>query len=161
MSIICSPAVLFYFLILAVCFLYFIFFERLSIRFFPYLQVFLPTGFLLLTLVEKCIPVKPDLFSLNRHHIESARCIDIQTFLCQIPGCHPGDLSLFPQIYGCLLYTSPKIRCTITPAINTLKQSPSSVIAPAFAPSVRSALVVPEFPLPYLRISIPCTFPYR
>lgn len=33
MSIICSPAVLFYFLILAVCFLYFIFFERLSIRF--------------------------------------------------------------------------------------------------------------------------------
>ena len=56
---------------------------------------------------------------------------------------------------------SQKSDCTSTIASTHFRQSPSSVIAPAFLPKVRRALVVPALPLPYSRISIPCIFPYN
>ncbi len=41
---------------------------------------------------------------------------------------------------------------------NDFKKSPKKTTAPAFGPITRSALVVPEFPLPYFLISILCVF---
>ena len=40
-----------------------------------------------------------------------------------------------------------------------LSISTATVIAPAFTPITRSAFVVPAFPLPFVRISMPCILP--